>query len=209
MFSGELFFQQNGVGSTSTITNLYGLRLPNINNTGTITNHWGISQETATAKNYFAGNVGIGTTAPTFQLQLSTDSAAKPTSNTWTISSDERVKTNIVNANLARCNEIVDSLNLKYFEWNETYFPDADDRNSLGFIAQEVETFFPNAVKTHKKKFLIQKGQTEETDIYEDFEDFKSLDIDQLIKCLFGSVKYLQNQVKTLQQRITDIEVLA
>jgi hypothetical protein len=62
MFSGELFFQQNGTLSTSTITNLYGLRLPSATYTGTITNNWGISQETTTAKNYFAGKVGIGTT---------------------------------------------------------------------------------------------------------------------------------------------------
>ena len=35
--------------------------------------------------------VGIGTTSPSYQLQLSTDSAAKPTSNTWTIASDARI----------------------------------------------------------------------------------------------------------------------
>ena len=87
------------------------------------------------------------------------------------------------------------------------------DRNSIGFIAQEVEQYFPNAVKTYKNKFLLQKGETEEENIYEEIKDFKSLDIDQLIKCLFGSVKYLQNQVKnlvqkneTLEQRIAKLE---
>jgi phage shock protein A len=97
-------------------------------------------------------------------------------------------------------------LSLKRFKWSEKYFPTIDDRNSIGFIAQEVEQYFPNAVKTHKNKFLLQKGETEEDNIYEEFEDFKSLDIDQLIKCLFGSVKYLQNQVKTLQQKNETLE---
>ena len=106
-----------------------------------------------------------------------------------------------------RCNEIIENLNLKHFTWDEKYFPNIDDRNSIGFIAQEVETFFPNAVKPHKKKFLIKKGEpngAEQTeDIYEEFEDFKSLDIDQLIKFLFGSVKFLQGQVKSLEERIS------
>ena len=109
--------------------------------------------------------------------------------------------------------EVLYQLGLKRFQWSEKYFPTVDDRNSIGFIAQEVEQYFPNAVKTHKNKFLLQKGETEEENIYEEIEDFKSLDIDQLIKCLFGSVKYLQNQVKnlvqkneTLEQRIAKLE---
>lgn len=39
-----------------------------------------------------AGNVGIGTANPTYQLELSTDSAAKPCTSTWTIASDARLK---------------------------------------------------------------------------------------------------------------------
>ena len=77
MFSGELFFQQNGVGSTSTITNLYGLRLPSATYTGTITNNWGISQETTTAKNYFAGNVGIGIATNNSSAKLQVDSTTQ------------------------------------------------------------------------------------------------------------------------------------
>lgn len=40
------------------------------------------------------GKVGIGK-APAYQLELSTDSAGKPSTNTWTIVSDEKVKKNI------------------------------------------------------------------------------------------------------------------
>ena len=48
--------------SAGTITNFYGLFLKNKTSGGTITNYWGVYQEDTAAKNYFAGNVGIGTT---------------------------------------------------------------------------------------------------------------------------------------------------
>jgi hypothetical protein len=55
-----------GAGSMATITNMYGLRLnPPFGGTTTgltITNNWGIYSGWSSAKNYFAGNVGIGTT---------------------------------------------------------------------------------------------------------------------------------------------------
>ena len=41
------------------------------------------------------GNVGIGTITPTFRLQMGTNSAAKPTSNAWTVISDARLKKDI------------------------------------------------------------------------------------------------------------------
>lgn len=40
-------------------------------------------------------NVGIGISAPAFQLHLSTDAAAKAGSQTWTVASDSRLKRNI------------------------------------------------------------------------------------------------------------------
>ncbi|PCH63733.1 MAG: hypothetical protein COC04_04100, partial [Gammaproteobacteria bacterium] len=41
------------------------------------------------------GNVGLGTQTPAYQLQLSANSAAKPTTSTWTVASDRRLKENI------------------------------------------------------------------------------------------------------------------
>jgi hypothetical protein len=41
------------------------------------------------------GNVGIGMTNPAYKLQLAVDSAAKPATNTWTVPSDIRLKTDV------------------------------------------------------------------------------------------------------------------
>ncbi len=41
------------------------------------------------------GNLGIGVNSPGFQLQVQTNSAAKPTSNVWTVASDARLKQNV------------------------------------------------------------------------------------------------------------------
>ena len=47
---------------TGTVTNSYGLRLETLYTTGTISNIWGIYQETAAARNYYAGRTLFGTT---------------------------------------------------------------------------------------------------------------------------------------------------
>ena len=74
------------VGATTTVTNLYGLRLlaPTIAGTTTITNRYGVSSEDASAINYFAGGVGIGTLTPASLLHVSSGVGA--VLQTWTAS---------------------------------------------------------------------------------------------------------------------------
>ncbi|MGZ3775502.1 MAG: beta strand repeat-containing protein, partial [Bdellovibrio sp.] len=70
--------------TTGTITNAYGLNIPSWSNGGTIgtgygvylgtiagTTNYGIYQSSSSNQNYFAGNVGIGTTSPASKLQVS------------------------------------------------------------------------------------------------------------------------------------------
>lgn len=95
-----------------------------------------------------AGKLGLGCT-PTALLELASDSAKKPSTNTWTISSDERLKQDITAADPARCLEIVKGLPLKRFTWRDTVYSHTlvPDRAKLGWIAQDVQRFFPKAVE--------------------------------------------------------------
>ncbi len=52
----------NPYGITGTITNLYDIFITAGSTGGTITNRWSIYQESSAARNYFNGNIGLGTT---------------------------------------------------------------------------------------------------------------------------------------------------
>jgi len=70
-FLGTLSFQYglwarvgSYAGGNGTIQNSYGVYIENLDGPATIGNKYGLFQSNSTAKNYFAGNVGIGTTSP-------------------------------------------------------------------------------------------------------------------------------------------------
>jgi alpha-tubulin suppressor-like RCC1 family protein len=121
---------------------------------------------------------GGAAAAPIFQLDLDTDNARKLTTSAWTTGSDSRIKTDVQTANLERCVDIINSLDLKYFKWN---FPDGknpSDTHSLGWIAQDVKKIFPKSVTTTPEYGM---------------EDFHNLDSDQIIKAMYGALKKMIN----------------
>jgi hypothetical protein len=143
------------------------------------------------------GNVGIGTTgAPAYQLQLSTDSAAKPTTSTWTIASDRRVKLDIETANADLCYSTVKNLPLRRYTYDPVAFPDTAirDRSVVGWIAQEVRDVLPKAVSQSS-----QHG----------YDDFMSLDDDQIYKTMYGALQRVIADKEALAARVSDLEVLA
>lgn len=97
------------------------------------------------------GNVGIGTNSPGFQLELSTNSAAKPTSNTWTISSDQRLKKNIqpIEHSLDR----LLALRGVTYQWIDPASQGGMDGTYTGMIAQDVEQVFPEWVREDAKGY--------------------------------------------------------
>jgi hypothetical protein len=179
-----------------------------------------------------SGNVGIGTSAPTAQLELSTDSAKKPSTNTWTIASDERLKTNITPADLDRCYEITKTVPLKRYTWRTEVYPlsAVRDRSKLGWIAQDVEAVFPKAVGANRFAYnqiyedIVtpevdtdgnpvldenggQKTKTEKRLVSEDvIEDCKDLNADQIYAVMYGTIQKLIAKVETLEAKVAALE---
>jgi hypothetical protein len=152
------------------------------------------------------GYVGIGTLATAnYQLHLSTDSAAKPTTNTWTIGSDKRIKEDIVDADISLCYNISKLLKLKYFKWSEKYCSDYADRHSLGFIAQDVKEYFPNAVGIRDAEFVIGKDASG-NDIKETIPGFHDLNTDQLLKLQWGTITKLIEDKEQLETTVEFLE---
>jgi len=180
-----------------------------------------------------AGNVGIGTTSPANQLQLSTDSAGKPSTSTWTIVSDERIKEDIELADLDLCYEAIKAIPLKRYKWRDEIYTaeQVTDRRKLGWIAQDVETVFPKAVGTHEFKYnqvfeetiipaveeeldaggnVITPAQPERTEqgdlISEDvIEDCRNLNSDQIYAAMYGAVQKLMAKVEALEASNADL----
>jgi hypothetical protein len=144
---------------------------------------------------YLSGSVGINVSgAVSYALQVNTDSAGKPgVGGLWTVVSDERIKTDIVPADLSRCYDIVKQVGLKYFAFApDVYSEDqVNDKHNLGWIAQDVQKVFSKAVSV--KPFTLQNG-----DVIEDCLDLNS---GQLIAALYGSVQMLMAKVEALEAK--------
>jgi hypothetical protein len=101
-----------------------------------------------------SGSVGIGSTSPNYQLELSTNSAAKPSSSAWTISSDIRLK-DVKGTYQKGLKEILllDPIVYRYKIDNPVGIKETDT-DSYGFSAQDVQKIFPEAVGTSESGYL-------------------------------------------------------
>ena len=105
------------------------------------------------------GFVGLGL-APSYRLHLSTDSAAKPTTNTWTISSDARIKTNVQPYSKG-LTEICQVEPITY-DYNGKGGIAAGP-GGVSILAQDLQPIFPECVSSYKGK--LDDNDTVETDI--------------------------------------------
>jgi len=142
------------------------------------------------------GNIGIGFNTPSFKLHLINDSAAKPSTSSWFISSDERIKENIEDANLDICYNNIKNLKLKRYKYKDNFIENhsIEDKHKLGWIAQEVKTYIPKAVSI---------TQNEDYNI----EDCHSLNTDQIITCMYGAVQKLIEKYEQHDKFINSLEI--
>ncbi|MEK8179230.1 tail fiber domain-containing protein [Flavobacterium buctense] len=118
------------------------------------TNNAGILSERMRITN--AGDVGIGIVAPGGQLELSLNEGRKPTSNTWTIPSDARLK-NVDGIYQKGLTEILQLKPIRYHYKNtdkKSFESEVLEKEAYGFLAQEVQQIFPEAVGTDADGYL-------------------------------------------------------
>jgi hypothetical protein len=220
-FQGDTY-EARGSGSTSflaeTSSGLAGLAgLPSGFNNGLVVSAastyaalYTSTQERLRITN--TGSVGIGTTSPAYQLELSTNSAAKPTSTLWTVSSDSRIKTDIASIDRASALSRIEAVRPVSFRYIPEYLEKtkSEDKTYVNFIAQELEQVFPECVQRNGQK--LEKTVTPEvrgedgnvvTEAVKEVvvDDIASVDSHSLIIHLIAAVQELSAKVKALEAK--------
>lgn len=166
----------------------------------------------------WGGKVGIGKNSPDYKLELSSDSAGKPSTNTWTITSDARLKKDI--QPYAKGLSAILQINPVAYKYNgkggighsrnkkkdwitnqevEVDIVDTDllSKTNVGVIAQDIQAIVPETVSSHKGK--LNADDVVETDIL----DFNS---HALTFILINAVKELNAKIESLNQQIADLK---
>jgi hypothetical protein len=130
-------------------------------------------------------------TAASYQLHLTTDSAAKPTSNTWTISSDARVK-EIVGPYTRGVADIV-ALQPKMYRLNGTFGSVDDGRIHVSVIAQEAQATWPEMIGTYDHT-------DKDADDVETVTELLNLNTNELQWALVNAIKELAQRVEVLER---------
>lgn len=137
------------------------------------------------------GKLGIGTTSPSYQLQLSTDSAAKLTTNTWFTTSDQRLKKDI--KPFSDGLGVILRINPVYYRYNGLMNTPTEKEN-IGIIAQEIQKVAPYTIGTFKAK--LQDNDEKETELL-------SFNSHALTFVLINAVKELNKELTELKAHVS------
>jgi hypothetical protein len=120
-----------------------------------------------------------------------------------TISSDERVKENIVDAT-PKLNDIL-SLNVKNFNFI------GDNKKQIGLIAQDVESVFPSWVQTSDTRIYKTHDENgvplqEQGELVSGLADGKSLKVGMEFAVLVKTIQELNAKIVALEARVQTLE---
>jgi hypothetical protein len=130
---------------------------------------------------------GINCNAPQYTLDVNGLAHQSNNSASWYVVSDRRIKTDIVNADLAICMSSIKALPLRYYQYDRILFPNREDKHVIGCVAQEVQLVFPKAVGCHSNYGI---------------SDLRGLDYDQIYKANLGATQYLGGLVESQSTQI-------
>jgi len=198
------------------------------------TNFWTPFGSDGGSRNYnifitASGGVGLGQQPgngyrSAGSLDLSTANARKLSGDTWATGCDERLKENIITASLDICYNAIKNIPLKRFTWKtSSYGPSSaiEDKSQIGWIAQDVQSTLPHAIKTGSfTTYSTYEGSEPITgsdgrtiinpgDKVQDIlagstitPDMMSLQSDQILKFMYGAIQKLQQKVEALEAQI-------
>jgi len=148
-----------------------------------------------------SGNVGIGNTAPQYSLHVEGGVYAGEGGTTgdgttvWTSTSDSRMKDNIFKASYKECYDIFKKIELYRYNFKPGHV-NSNDRNQLGFIAQEVQQQIPNSVEP--RSIRLSSG------VY--IHDILTLNVTQINYILYGTFKYLIAELDIIKKHLESQE---
>jgi hypothetical protein len=161
---------------------------------GTLSNHdLGFRTNNTLRMTLNATGLGVGK-APGYQLELSTDSAGKPTSSTWTIVSDARTKKNVRpwTKGLAE----LAALTVIQYEHNGLGGTPLG-AHGIGVVAQDAAPWLPESIRVSRRR--LRPDDAEMTDLL-------AFDTHGVIWALVNAVQELATRVETLEARVTALE---
>lgn len=135
-----------------------------------------------------AGNVGIGTTAPTARLSVN-GTANKAGGGHWAVFSDARSKENVKNY-IKGLDEL---LQLRPVSFNYKKEFDFGSKTYVGLIAQELEKVMPSMVREIEIKHL---------------KDFREVDSNEITYMLINAVKELKEKIESLENENAQLKAL-
>jgi hypothetical protein len=92
----------------------------------------------------------------------------------------------------------VKNINLYRFNYIDSFRTASQDKNKLGYIAQEVKRHFPKATSRKKERLTDNR----------EIPDLLSIDTEQINISLYGAVKQLIKIVEKQDKRIKTLETL-
>jgi len=119
---------------------------------------------------------------------------------TWNTTSDERVKTNIMDKNTIECLESIKKLKVREFNYRDFWLEhngEKEDKRQVGLIAQELEKTHPECVNKSDQDFYTRE---EKPKLLKSFEDLKTVNVSCLIYDLIGAVQQLSKEVEELKR---------